>query len=340
MPLLDAVDVGPLGGVRLGPDVICDGFRRDCTVRVQTHVHADHLHDFETSKGYQEIITSPGSYDLLVTAKNADLPYRRNFAAVPFGKSIRFGSSTITLLPTNHILGAAQVQVVVDDGRRLGYSGDFQWPMDSVISCDCLVLDSTHGSPRYQRQYRQDQVDSQLQELLLRQLRFGPVALRGHTGLLQRAITLLCGQASVPVFASDRTIKEYRVYEAHGYPPQELSAFPATTRFPGVGLVLLRMHERPPAFIDSNFTRITLSQYISDPREPLLRFSDKDFRVAMSDHAEFAGILEYVSAVAPKLVLTDNSRGGHAVELAREISVRLGIPAVPSTFSLNREWGG
>lgn len=338
--ILEAVEVNPYGAIRLGKDVVCDGFLHSCSTRVQSHVHADHLHDFETSKGYQEVVTSRGSYDLLIQLKNADLPYRDNFRAIEYGIPHFQGNSKLTLFPSSHILGAAQVLVELEDGLRLGYSGDFQWPLDHPINCDCLVLDSTHGSPRYKRTYQQDEVDERLTELLLKRVKTSPIIVRGHTGILQRVATLLTGQSDAPIYASDKTIREYRVYENHGYPPRNIQRVSWGART-GIetGFLMLRMHEKPPAFVDASYTRVTLSQYISHPSEPVLQFSDRDFRVAMSDHAEFEGIIDYVRAVSPKMVVTDNSRGGHAVELAQEISRRLGIHAVPSTYVASQEWG-
>ena len=49
------VDVGGSGAVLLGPSVVCDGFQIGRPVRVQTHVHDDHMGDFERSKGFQDL---------------------------------------------------------------------------------------------------------------------------------------------------------------------------------------------------------------------------------------------------------------------------------------------
>jgi putative mRNA 3-end processing factor len=50
--------------------------------------------------------------------------------------------------------------------------------------------------------------------------------------------------------------------------------------------------------------------------------------LALSDHSDFNGLLQYVEESKPKLVVTDNSRVGDAEALAREIQKRLGIKAV------------
>ena len=61
--------------------------------------------------------------------------------------------------------------------------------------------------------------------------------------------------------------------------------------------------------------------------------------VALSNHADFSGTLEYIRATGARYVVTDNTRGGHAAELAQEVTRQLGIPARPSTVAWSREWG-
>ena len=68
----------PSGAVCLGSDVCCDGFLRKAKARVQTHVHVDHMDNFDTSKGNQDILLSEPTRRLLVAELNADLKYRSN----------------------------------------------------------------------------------------------------------------------------------------------------------------------------------------------------------------------------------------------------------------------
>jgi putative mRNA 3-end processing factor len=56
--------------------------------------------------------------------------------------------------------------------------------------------------------------------------------------------------------------------------------------------------------------------------DPVLEYSDRAYRVALSNHADFLGTLDYVLATRAKYVVTDNTRG-RGVELAQAISERL-----------------
>ena len=55
---------------------------------------------------------------------------------------------------------------------------------------------------------------------------------------------------------------------------------------------------------------------------------EKEYLVALSDHSDFDGLLEYVRLSKPKLVITDNFRVHYGETLAKEIRKQLGIEAV------------
>jgi Cft2 family RNA processing exonuclease len=78
---------------------------------------------------------------------------------------------------------------------------------------------------------------------------------------------------------------------------------------------------------------------MTNTKDPVLEYSEASFRVAMSDHADFPGTLEYVKATGAQYVVTDNTRAGHAVLLAQEIQRRLGIRARPSANRPSNDWG-
>src|ERR1700676_358597 len=135
------LNVAASGIITLGPDVACDGLHRDYGVRVQTHVPLDHMHNFHTSKSLQDIYLSEATYQLLVAEFNADLLFRDNLIPLQFGEPCLIRSSRVWLVPSAHMLGSVQVAVELPDGVRVGYSGDFHWPLDEVIQVDQLVVE-------------------------------------------------------------------------------------------------------------------------------------------------------------------------------------------------------
>ena len=336
------LNVAASGIITLGPDVACDGFHRDYGVRVQTHVHLDHMHNFHTSKGLQDIYLSEATYRLLVAEFNADLLFRDNLIPLQCGEPYLIRSSRVQLLPSEHMLGSVQVAVELPDGVRVGYSGDFHWPLDEVIQVDQLVVDSTYGSSQSVRQYSQEEAEQSLLELATDKLRYGPLHIKAHRGTLHRGLQVLSAIEGCPMLASPRLCGEVEVYRAFGYP---------------IGMVCsVKSNEAVKAIKEGRYIRFygtgdqfpiqpkagttfTLSAFMASPNNPVMEYSERALNIAMSNHADFAGTLNYIQATGAQFVLTDNSRGGHAVELAQEIQTRLGIEARPSELMISHEWG-
>jgi putative mRNA 3-end processing factor len=335
------IDVFASGTVVLGDRISCDGFHRDYRVRVQTHVHSDHMDSFDTSKGSQNIFMSEPTRRLLVCEFNADLPYRENVHALDMGVPRAVDGQKVTLLHSGHMLGSVQVAVELADGMRLGYSGDFRWPLEEVIEVDALVVDSTYGSPERKREYTQEQAEERFLSLVLGRVMRGPVYIKAHRGTIQRALQILTGQVNCPLLGSARLCGEAEVYRDHGYAIGTIC--PANSpegkahlksgkfiRFYGTG-------DEFPVQISKGST-ITLSAFMARSDDPVMEYSDCAFGVALSNHADFTGTLEYIKATKAKFVVTDNTRG-HAAELAVEVARRLGIAAHPSSTPYSREWG-
>ena len=335
------IDISSSGAIKLGDDVACDGFLYAVPVRVQTHVHDDHMHGFEESKGYQEVILSRATRDLLLAEFNADLGFRENISVLDPEIPYLIKGSTVRLIPSGHMLGGVQVQVELAEGMRLGYSSDFPWPIEKVIQVDALVVDSTYGSPDCIRRYMQADAETCLLELVGAKLRFGPIHVKAHRGTIQRALQLLSAELDCPIVASPRFCEEACVYQAHGYPIRTLSSTKSPEGADGVasGRYIRFYGKGDQLPVEYNGTTVTLSAYMARPDNPVLEYSERSYRVALSNHADFNGTIEYVKATGAKYAITDNSRGGHACELARELCGRLNICAVASTPKTTREWG-
>ncbi len=329
------VDVFANGAVALGDHIVCDGYVMGRAYRVQTHIHDDHMAGFNTSKGEQDFLLSPATYDLLVAEKDAELPYRSNFHALDAGgsKSL-FDGSSVELAPSNHMLGACQVAVTLPGGGRLGYSGDFGWPIEQVIEVDELVVDSTYGSPRSVRSYGQEEVEARLWEIICAALRVGTVHIRAHRGTIERVLHLLGQGTGVPILASDRRIREVEVYQKYGYAVCDLVSIESEAGREALKeRSYVRVYSKGDGFPNELLegTSVICSAFMCGPDDPVLQHSERVFRVALSNHADFEETLAYVRETGAKRVVTDNTRL-HGCELALALNERLsGVEASPSS---------
>ena len=336
------INVSASGAVVLGNVVACDGFFHECPIRVQTHVHKDHMAGFSTSKGSQHMIMSAPTRDLLINELNAELPVRSNFEAIPLNQAVTRENCQIRLLNNDHMLGSVQVEVTLSDGLRCGYSGDFAWPLEDVIEVEELVLDGTYGSPDSVRKFTQEEANNRFVDLVVERINSGPVLILVHRGTLQRAISYLDDAIKDPIIASPRLCSEWKVYQEHGYGlPEVLDESSEEGKLilsEGRYVRLFGTGDRRPTYTGES-TSIKLSAYMSRFNDPVVEYSEKAFCVALSDHADYKGTLEYVRATQARKIMTDNCRGRHAVELALALKRELGVDARPSENQYTREWG-
>ena len=332
-----SVDVFDNGTVCLGSKTVCDGYAGGYPFRVQTHVHDDHMGEFDKSKGLQDLFMSPETLALLIAERNADLQYRDNLIPIQRGVEHELDNGTsLTLLPSGHMLGSCQVALELPDGIRCGYSGDFAWPLDEVMQVDELVVDSTYGSPASVRSYTQNEAESCLLEVVCQRLRHGSVHIKAYRGTVERVLHVLAGNAGVPILASARLIREVAVYRDHGFAVGALEALDSEA---GRSALKERSYVRLYSKGDRlgneliEGTWVTCSAYMVGTDHPLLKFSERAYRVALSNHADFEGTLAYVRATGASTVVTDNTRN-HGIDLATAINGHLeGVHAVPSTNS-------
>ena len=331
------VDVFENGAVRLGTKAVCDGYSAGYPFRIQTHIHDDHMAEFDRSKGEQDLFMSPETRELLIAERNADIEYRDNIIPVRRGvRRVLSDASKLTLLPSGHMLGSCQVLLELPNGIRCGYSGDFAWPLTKVIQVDKLVVDSTYGNPVSVRGYTQDEAESCLLEVVCQRLRHGSVHIKAYRGTVERVLYVLAGGVGVPILASPRLIREIDVYRRYGFGTEALESLDSEIgRNATKERSYIRLYSKGDSFGNELMegTSITCSAYMVGTDHPLLQFSERAYRIALSNHADFEGTLAYVEATGAKRVVTDNTRS-HGVDLAIAINRRLpSVRADPSTNS-------
>jgi len=326
------------GAVLLGDSVACDAFDQSRPLRIVTHAHADHLGGLRKSlKCCQKVLMTEATRDLAETL-NDSLKLRDGpIQTTKYGKAIKYGDEKITLFKADHILGAAQVLVEDAGGIRIAYSGDFKIDNTPVVECDVLVVDATYGSPSCRRSFDVD-VRELLVSMIEKRLRGGTVYVFGYHGKLQEIMQLLRNaDVSVPFVMPQRVYDVTKVCQNHG---MQMGCLSLSTDVDGRELLdgnlpcIAFYHMNSRGYVGLQNARICVSGW--EFSRPCRQIGDREYLVALSDHSDFDGLIEYVKRTKAKQVITDNYRVSHGAILAKEIRKRLGISAVPMPRNLGQ----
>lgn len=317
------------GAVLLGDSVACDAFDASRPLRVVTHAHADHLGGLRSSLRFcEKVLMTKATRDLAETL-NESLKLRdAAVETLEYGKVIKYGDERISLVKADHILGAAQVLVEDAGGIRIVWTGDFRLDGTPVVDCDVLVVEATYGSPSCRRNFDVD-VRELLVSMIEKRLRGGAVYVFGYHGKLQEVMQILRdADVEVPFVMPERVYEVTKVCEQHG---MRLGCLSLSTDNEGHELLdgnlpcVAFYHMNSRQHVGLRNARICVSGW--EFHSPCRQIGDREHLVALSDHSDFDGLIEYVKRSRAKQVITDNYRSNGDV-LAKEISKRLGVSAV------------
>ena len=329
LPLFAKAMVTKRGAVLLGNSVACDAHDDRRPLRVVTHAHADHLAGLRTSvKRCEKVLMTKATRDLIRVIEGPDALAGGNVKTMEYGKATRCGDERVTLAFADHIVGAAQVLVEEENGKRVVYTGDFKLDGTPVLECDTLVVEATYGDPACRRSFGVD-VNELLVSMVERQLKDGTVFVFGYHGKLQEAMQILTdADVTVPFVMPERVFNMAKVCERHGMRVGCLTLSTqdeAREMLKGNLPCVAFYHMNSRGMVGLDASRISLSGW--EFHSACRQISHREHVVALSDHSDFDGLIEYVRRSKPKRVITDNFRS-NGESLAREINKRLGIKAV------------
>jgi putative mRNA 3-end processing factor len=319
------------GAILLGNHVACDAYEENRPLRIVTHAHADHTGGLRWSlRECKKVLMTEATRDLIDVLEGPLGPRIKNIEPVEYDKPLRFDGERITLFKAQHILGAAQVLVEAENGERVAWTGDFRLDGTSpMLDCDTLVVESTYGSPMCRRNFDVD-IRKLLVQMVEERLKTGVVYVFGYHGKLQEVMQILNdADVTVPFVMPEKVYHVSKVCERHG---MKLGCLTLSAEKQAKTLLeenlpcvaFYHMNSRGSVGLENE--RICVSGW--EFHKPTRRISMKEHVVALSDHSDFTGLIEYVRQAKPKRVITDNHAGGHGETLAKEITRRLGIPAV------------
>ena len=284
-----------------------------------SHAHFDHL------GRHSEILCTETTARFM----HARMPSKkRREHILPFGHTEQLTEDiTVSLHPAGHILGSSQILLEHTSHGRLLYTGDFKLRQGLVAEpcatpqADVLIMETTFGRSHYLMPPTDD-VRRAIVRFCQETLAEGgtPVLFAYSLGKTQEVLASLAG-SGLPVMLHPQAEKLTRLHEECGI------VFPSHREFFAdevAGHVLIT----PPQWGGSS-----LLKSLPSPRTAMITgwALDRntihrhrcDAAFALSDHADFADLLNYVERVNPKKVLTLH---GFAEDFARTLRER-GIEA-------------
>jgi len=222
--------------------------------------------------------------------------------------------------------------VLVEDaeGTRILYTGDFRIRNTPVVQSDILIIEATYGNPWRTRNFEEEARDV-LVSIVEKGLKQGPVYVFGYHGKLQEVMQILHeARIKAPFVMPEKILHLSKIHQKHGTRinrPLFSSKQKMQSTLMEDGQFVAFYHTGWRKKIALDKFRVLVSGW--EFNLPCRRTAEKEFVVALSDHSDFKGLLEYVRQSKPKLVITDNYRAGDAEVLAKHIKRQLGIEAKP-----------
>ena len=318
------------GAVLLGKNVACDAFEETKPLRVVTHAHADHMAGLKQSlRTCEKVLMTKATKDMIDVMRSPLFLMSGLVETLDYGKTIQYDEERMTFFKADHILGAAQVLVEDFEGKRIVFTGDFRIDDTPVLESDVLVIEATYGSPTCKRSFSTD-IKGSLVSLAQKGLKQGVVYVFGYHGKLQEVMEILHkADLNVPFIAPERVFQVSKVCQNHGMRLGQLmlSTEPEAERLlKNNSPCIAFYHMESKGNVGWDNFRILVSGW--EFSSAIHQTGNKEYVVALSDHSDFNGLLEYVRRSRPEFVITDNFRVSNGETLAKEIRKSLGISAV------------
>lgn len=329
--ILDAVDIDPhTKAILVGRHYAIDGYAPK-PVRIVTHIHSDHVLGLEASaRDSVYIVGTPLTLDLIEAigrlGDGAASLFSIKKRPVNYGEQLTYQGTRVTLIECDHVPGSAQVLIELE-GLKVGYTGDFRLGGRTKVmrGLDALVIEATYGSPNHRRAFKKSVPELFLDVVRYGLREYGRVVVYGYHGKLQEAMLLLReGGIDATFYMPESVYRATRVLEKHG-----IKVGNYALGLPGNGepqaVVFRHFNSARSRRLDGSVLNVVLSGW--EFSEPVRRLDDHTWLVALSDHADFEELVEYVERAAPGVVIVDGSRSGSPHELAGEL-IKRGYPAL------------
>jgi putative mRNA 3-end processing factor len=275
-----------------------------------SHAHSDHV------RRHEQIIATPATISLIIQRHR-----KTNAVALDYHRPYQIDDFEIELIPSGHILGAAQI-LIQHDGIKLLYTGDFKLgknltadPLE-VRQADILIMESTFGAPEFIFP-REWEIIERLTKFIDRCFQSGivPVVMGYATGKSQEALKIL-GDLDYQVSVHPSIAQIVAVYEQHGVEFKNYQIYQGEDLRERVLLIpphLARSHSVEKIW---RTRKLILTGWAAQPDAKYRYHADE--ALAFSDHADFNQLIEFVHQVQPEKVFITHGYDSFVYYLRKE----------------------
>ncbi len=275
-----------------------------------SHAHSDH------TARHQQIICTPPTADFLKIRHK-----KVNCLKLDYGQEYKINDVTITLFPSGHILGSAQVLVQTSQGKLL-YTGDFRTKTAHTVekfipvTCDILIMETTFGRSSYRFPPR-EQVEKELLQLIEQNLKAGitPIIFAYPLGKSQEILHVL-SNSGIKVAADYNIIRLAHVYEKYDVRFGEFENFRRSDYRNRV--ILLPVNQRHQRFVKNMEAKQTI--FMSGwGMDAAAKYRFKVDRVMpYSDHADYDELIQTATQSGAKKIYCTHGPADFVTTLQNE----------------------
>ena len=228
---------------------------------------------------------------------------------------------------SNHTLGASQIEINTHDEKTIVYSGDVTGKDKPPDNIDLLIVDATHGHPRYDR-YNDEKSDERklLNAIEERVHKETPqhIVIHAHEGKIQEAMALISNHKPLSDFPLVANAKDRRMANVYRDEPEFSKLRKKIIDTEEVELMLDDDSAMP--FIEFTahcgkksyeLKEKAFSIYLTDKcdQQTNLNEDKNTLMLVTHSHAGNTELLDYVKGACPSKVIVDASRSKQGPDL-------------------------
>jgi len=330
------------GSILMGNLFCCDGHSYNRKFFAFSHMHSDHTQKLPKCLYNGQVFMSKPTRDLLEAIHDenyggdGNMIKKNQIRILDYNHSEIVSSGDlkekITFYESEHVLGASQVEIVLDEGKKkIVYSGDITPNDKPPENIHTLILDSTHGHPKYEKYSDPQSVERRFLEKIdevIHSDQAQPVVIHAHQGKLQEIISLISQHTDLkgfPLHSSDKNIRIADVYRNYDFKIRydliDETSLEAENQRDSDWPYIQFLTSFTKKSYERNGKAHSIFLYDSLPGKGQIDESENNStKYSTTSHADFQNVIDYVKKANPKYVIVDNYRTKQAEALTGKLT--------------------